>query len=73
MICVYPAKGWWKGSKTPRNNSQSARFALIVSFKSPDDEVDLQTPNSTIINPEIETVTKTEVEAFVETEIGKRD
>ncbi len=68
MICVSPATGWWKGSKTPGNNSQSARYALIVSIKSPDVDVDPHTPISTIINPETDTVTKTEVESFVETE-----
>ncbi|PJI85996.1 subtilase family protein [Yoonia maricola] len=70
MICVYPVAGWWKSSKIPGKNSQMARYALIVSIKSPSLEIDLHTPISAIVSPEIETTVKSEVEAFIDTEVG---
>lgn len=40
-ICVYPALGWWKTRPRLERYDQVARYALIVSIKAPDVEVDL--------------------------------
>lgn len=60
MLCVYPVSGWWKHSKKTGKNSQKSRYALIVSIKSEDVDVDLHTPIQTVletgVQPDLDTL-----------------
>lgn len=60
MFCVYPVAGWWKHSKNAGKNSQQTRYALVVSIKSDDVEVDLRTPIQTVLQtglqPDVDTL-----------------
>ena len=40
-LAVYPALGWWKTRPRLERYNNAARYALIVSIKAPDVEVDL--------------------------------
>ena len=42
-IAVYPALGWWKTRHSLERYDQTARYALIVSIKAPEVDVDLYT------------------------------
>ncbi|MFV1493592.1 S8 family peptidase [Phaeobacter sp. JH18-32] len=60
MLCVYPVAGWWKHSKKAGQNSKKARYALVVSIKSDDVDVDLHTPIKTVletgVQPDVDTL-----------------
>lgn len=43
-ISVYPVLGWWKERPNLERWGKSARYALIVSIKTPDVETDIYTP-----------------------------
>lgn len=43
-IAVYPVLGWWKERANLERWGKSARYALIVSIKTPDVETDIYTP-----------------------------
>lgn len=40
-ICVYPVSGWWKEKPKLQRWERSSRYALIVSIRAPETEVDL--------------------------------
>jgi len=42
-IAVYPALGWWKTRPTLERYDQAARYALVVSIRAPEIDVDLYT------------------------------
>ncbi len=42
-IAVYPALGWWKTRHSLERYDQTARYALVVSIKAPEVDVDLYT------------------------------
>ncbi len=42
-IAVYPALGWWKTRYSLERYDQTARYALIISIKAPEVDVDLYT------------------------------
>lgn len=54
MICVKPVSGWWKERSKAEVCEQQARYALVVTLASPDVDIDLYTPISTAIQPEVE-------------------
>ena len=56
-IAVYPALGWWKTRPVLERYNQAARYALIVSIRAPESNVDLYTEvaNQIRISTEVET------------------
>lgn len=48
-IAVYPTSGWWKTRKRLERYDSPARYALVVSIRAPDVDVDLYTPVSSQI------------------------
>ena len=56
-IAVYPALGWWKTRPVLERYNQAARYALIVSIRVPESNVDLYTEvaNQIRISTEVET------------------
>ena len=42
-IAVYPALGWWKTRPVLERYNQAARYALIISIRAPESNVDLYT------------------------------
>lgn len=42
-IAVYPATGWWKTRQALERYNETARYALVVSIKAPEVDVDLYT------------------------------
>ena len=42
-LAVYPAVGWWKTRQALERYDQAARYALVVSIRAPEVEVDLRT------------------------------
>ncbi|MEO5350499.1 MAG: S8 family peptidase [Magnetococcus sp. YQC-3] len=55
VIAVYPASGWWKTRMSQKRYHNKARYALIVSIRAPEVEVDLYS----IIQEQL--VTETEI------------
>ena len=53
-IAVYPAVGWWKTRHALERYNQPARYALVVSIKTPDVDVDLRTEVANHIGVAIE-------------------
>lgn len=56
-LAVYPAVGWWKTRQALERYDQTARYALVVSIKAPEVDVDLRTEvaNQIGVAVEIET------------------
>lgn len=53
LICIKPVGGWWNNRAGSAIRAQQARYALILSLKTADSEIDLHTPISALINNEI--------------------
>lgn len=53
MLCVKPVSGWWEERRDRRVCEQEARYSLVISLTAPDTEIDLHTPISNIIEPNI--------------------
>lgn len=43
-IAVYPTIGWWRERKSQNRVARSTRYSLIVSIRTPQQEVDIYTP-----------------------------
>ena len=43
VIAVYPTAGWWKTRQALERYDKAARYALIVSIRAPEVDVDLYT------------------------------
>lgn len=58
IICIKPVGGWWKNRAKADVRSQKARYSLILSLRSQDNEIDLYTPISALIETEagVETI-----------------
>ena len=56
-LAVYPAVGWWKTRQALERYDRAARYALIVSIRAPEVDVDLRTEvaNQIGVSLEIET------------------
>lgn len=48
-VAVYPVGGWWKNNRTRARTEQPVRYALIVSLKTQEQEVDLYTPVASML------------------------
>lgn len=44
VLAVYPVTGWWKLRKQRDRSEQGARYALVVSIETPEQDVDIWTP-----------------------------
>jgi len=53
-IAVYPVIGWWRERHHLERWSKRARYSLVVSIKTPEEEIDLYTPVVNMIRPQIE-------------------
>ena len=53
-LAVYPAVGWWKTRQALERYNQAARYALVVSIRAPEVDVDLRTPVANQIGVPIE-------------------
>ena len=56
-IAVYPSLGWWKTRTALERYNQAARYALIVSIRAPESNVDLyaQVADQIRVSTEVET------------------
>lgn len=43
-IAVYPTSGWWKEAKHRSSAEPTARYALVASIETPEQDVDIWTP-----------------------------
>lgn len=46
LICVKPVNGWWRNRASPKVVNRSSRYALIVSLKALNPDIDIYTPIS---------------------------
>jgi hypothetical protein len=44
VIAVFPVSGWWKERKDRDHSNRGARYSLIVSIETPDQNADIWTP-----------------------------
>lgn len=44
VIAVFPVTGWWKERKERDHSGRGARYSLIVSIETPEQDVDIWTP-----------------------------
>ena len=49
-LAVYPIGGWWKNNKNNKRVGQPVRYALVVSLKTPETDVDLYTPVANLLH-----------------------
>ena len=54
VIGVYPAVGWWKKRPKLERYNQVARYALVVSIRAPEVEVDLYTAVKNLVAAEVQ-------------------
>ena len=54
VIAVYPTAGWWKTRQALERYDKAARYALIVSIRTPEVDVDLRTEVSNQIAVRVE-------------------
>lgn len=52
-LCVKPVNGWWKERQSPEVCNRKARYALVISFKAKNVDVDVYTPISVAIRPSV--------------------
>ncbi len=65
-VTVYPVSGWWRHLKRMERYEEKVRYALIVSIRAPEIDVDLYNP----IMHQVEQLTETELKPTpVQTEI----
>jgi hypothetical protein len=48
-LCVKPVNGWWRNRASPDICNRKSRYALIVTLKARNSDVDIYTPVSTLI------------------------
>ena len=44
VIAVYPVGGWWKNNRHKERSDREVRYALLVSLRTREEEIDLYTP-----------------------------
>lgn len=54
VIAVYPVSGWWKDRPDRDRSGDGARYSLIVSVETADEEVDIWTPVAAEVGVPIE-------------------
>ncbi len=55
MIGVFPVIGWWRERQQLKRWNKRARYSLIVSLHTPEEEIDIYTPVATIIKTAVQT------------------
>jgi len=50
LLCIKPVGGWWRGRADARVCNKKARYALVISLKTDDQEVSFHTDISAIID-----------------------
>ena len=53
LICIRPVGGWWNNRASAEIRGQEARYALILSLKTADSEIDLHTPISALVEQQV--------------------
>lgn len=53
-VAIYPVGGWWKNNKNRDRIDRPVRYALVVSLKTSETEVDLYTPIANLLNVPVE-------------------
>lgn len=53
VIAVFPVSGWWKERKDRDHSNRGARYALLVSIETPNQDVDIWTPVAQQVGIEI--------------------
>ena len=53
IICIKPVGGWWKERAKADVRGQKARYSLVLSLRSEDNEIDLYTPVSAMIDADV--------------------
>jgi len=48
-LCVKPVMGWWRSRGSPEVVNRSSRYALIITLKGPNTDIDLYTPIQSLI------------------------
>jgi hypothetical protein len=43
-VAIYPVTGWWKLLPDRDRSERGARYSLVVSIETPDQDVDIWTP-----------------------------
>lgn len=54
LICIRPVGGWWNNRASAQIRGQEARYALILSLKAADSEVDLHTPITVLVENNVD-------------------
>ena len=53
LLCIKPVGGWWRNRASADVRVQRTRYSLVVSLRSDDNEVDLHTPISNMIEADV--------------------
>ncbi len=48
-IAVYPVGGWWKNNRARNRQDRQVRYSLVVSLRTPTENVDLYTPIANLL------------------------
>lgn len=54
MLCIRPIGGWWRNRASVDILNRKTRYALVLTLKTDDNQIDFHTPISTIINNKID-------------------
>lgn len=54
LIAVFPSTGWWRTRPRQERYNRSSRYALVVSIRAPEVDVDLYTEVANLVDTEIE-------------------
>lgn len=44
VVAIFPVTGWWKERKDRDHSERGARYSLVVSIETPEQDVDIWTP-----------------------------
>ena len=61
MLCVKPVNGWWRNRASTDICNRKSRYALIVTLKARNADLDIYTPVRTSIGLPVPVVIETEV------------
>lgn len=53
MLCVRPVGGWWRNRADAKICESKTRYALVISIKTDDTEIDLHTPIDTAVRNQV--------------------
>jgi hypothetical protein len=53
-IAIFPVTGWWRIRKKLKEYNSIARYSLLISIATPEEEIDIYTPILNIIRPPVE-------------------